>query len=170
MYRTSAAVGGCIVSCSDERTCTLILGWIIMIIIFGGAVPEKIRKAIGGLSWILWTWTIVIVVSFYLDIVPDTTLQHFTVGKSIYSSADVAILSATNYPVFLTIIIYNSFHRPETFCILRSNMNSVKIQRGDAQSLTTIHKRLSTGSPKPQSREGEGRVQEELEAKKQREN
>lgn len=108
MYGTSAAVGGCIVSCSDERTCTLILGWIIMIIIiFGDAAPEKIRKAIGRLSWILWTWTIVIAVSFYLDIVPDTTLQHVTVGKSIYSSADVAILSATNYPVFLTIIIYN---------------------------------------------------------------
>lgn len=89
--------------------------------------------------------------TIYFDLVPDMNHSAVTLGKTTYSSADIVFLSGTNYLNFLTIVIYNSFHRPETFCILRSNMKTVKVQQSDARTLTTVHKRLSQISRSPQS-------------------
>ncbi|GMI18238.1 hypothetical protein TrLO_g7046 [Triparma laevis f. longispina] len=149
---------GCLslgLSTPDMRCFTYFSGWYVMVMtIYADACPEKLRVTVGKIgSSVLGVWLVLCCSVIYWDAVPNSQLMHFTMGKTVYSTLDIAFIYITNYIIFLPNHIYSVVSAPGNYIILRSRMKSVNVKENEASILTSVQKSLNvSGSGERRSR------------------
>ena len=90
---------------------------------------------------------IAISLSLFFETIPGMNLKYIEVGKTMYSTSDIAFLSSLQMILFLLHSFYNAVTRPSCFCLVRSKMKSVKVEKKSADILTTVNRRLEVDGP-----------------------
>ena len=141
-------------STPDLRCFTYFSGWYVKVMtIYADACPEKLRVAVGKLGIVvLLVWILLCCSVIYRDDVPDSQIHFFSIGKTVYSTLDLALIGLANYDIFLPNHIYNVTSAPENYIILRARMKSIKVKEREASILTTVQKRLDVNKKRTDSR------------------
>mmetsp|Transcript_30860 Transcript_30860/g.61178 ORF Transcript_30860/g.61178 Transcript_30860/m.61178 type:complete len:410 (+) Transcript_30860:53-1282(+) len=117
-------------------------------IILTDAAPERVRNLWTRVATMSgWMLAFALAVALFFEKIPDMTLREVTVGKTVYTTADISFISSLQLLLFLSNQLWSAIFRPSCFCLVRSRMKSVKTDKKSADILTSFHDRLHIAGP-----------------------